>query len=34
MTQKFIIFKIAKNMGTTINTILEMNINKLHKNIR
>ena len=25
MTQKFIIFKIAKNMGTTIHSILKMN---------
>jgi len=30
MTQKFIIFKIAKNMGTTIHSILKMNENKIN----
>ena len=30
MSQKYIIFKIAKNMGTTINTILELNKNRIN----
>lgn len=31
MVQKYIIFKIAKNMGSTIDKILEINKNKIRK---